>query len=146
MRRWALILAALATAGSAAVARPSDVPTPAWRGVWCWGTQWHNSETPFLKIDRQGSRWVLKTKHYMHGNFGRPIRTFHFEGDKLSFVYWYEPLKRWAQCNFTLADFMMVGRCEAETSAQTWGETDSYLWREGVLAQPTAAAPGSGQP
>ena len=27
----------------------------------------------------------------------------------------------------------MAGRCHAETSAQTWGTTPSYLWRQGVL-------------
>ena len=113
-----------------------------WQGVWCWGTLWHNSTTPFLKIEQRDGHWVLQTKNYMHSDFEATVKDVHLDGQTLGFTYWYTPLKRWATCNFTLAGFVMAGRCDAETSAQTWGVTDSYLWREGVLKRPPAIAPG----
>jgi hypothetical protein len=108
-----------------------------WQGVWCWGSPRRSSETPFLKIEHRDGRWTVQTKNYMHDNFEPRVRAVHLGEHKLDFVYWYEPLGRWAKCTFSLSGDVMSGRCDAETSAQSWGSVDSYLWRAGVLTRPT---------
>lgn len=72
----------------------------------------------------------------MHGHFVSQVRNVDIAKRKLRFSYWYAPRERWAKCRFTLSGDTMAGRCDAESSAQTWETTPSYLWREGVLTRP----------
>lgn len=120
----------------------SGAESPRWEGVWCWGSPRRSSETPFLRVDRQGDERVVRTKHYMHGHFEALVRDVHFEGNRLRFSYWYAPLRRWATCRFTLSGDVMAGECDAEISAHRWGSTPSHLWREGVITRPAPQAAG----
>ena len=146
MRPGGIILAACALLSGCASVPPADPMTAGWQGVWCWGSPRRSSETPFLQIQQQDGQWIVRTKHYMHGYFESHVRDVHIGKRKLRFSYWYAPLKRWATCRFTLSGDTMAGRCHAETSAQTWGTTPSYLWRQGVLTRPALAPAGRGTP
>ncbi len=123
-----------------------ELMTAGWQGIWCWGSPRRSSETPFLQIQRKDGRWVVRTKHYMHGHFESQVRNVEIGGKKLRFSYWYAPRERWAKCRFTLSGDTMAGRCDAESSAQTWETTPSYLWREGVLTRPAPLPAGRAAP
>jgi len=102
---------------------------PGFEGVWMWGTLWNSHDTPFLRITRNGSRWNVETKHYMHAYFVDKVRDVHIDGKHLEFNYWYEPRQKWARCNLNAtADTMMAGQCDGEIDVRDWGTLPSYLW------------------
>jgi len=116
-------------------AGPSAAPGSGLEGVWCWGSPRRSADVPFLEVSRVGDRWAVRTKHYMHAYFVGGVKDIRVTGGHLEFTYRYEPLNRWAHCAFDAEDDRLVGTCDGEIDARTWGAVPSYLWR--------AATPGS---
>ena len=98
-------------------------------GTWCWGSRWRSFHTPFLRITRNGARWSVATKHYMHAYFMHRVRDVRLDGKYVAFSYWYEPKKRWAHCNLTASADTMTGVCDGEPAVGQWGPIRADLWR-----------------
>ena len=123
----------LAIAVNGAQAQPAGevVPNGSFEGTWSWGSPRRSAEVPFLRISRDGTKWIVQTKHYMHDNFVSGARDVRVSGNRLEFSYWYEPLARWASCSLELADGKMAGACDGELNAREWGSVPAHLWRDG---------------
>ncbi len=110
-------------------ANDGSAPTGNFEGVWSWGSPRRSAEVPFLRISRNGSEWIIETKHYMHDYFVSSTKDVRVRDNHLEFVYWYAPLNRWARCALDLSDDKMAGRCDGELNARQWGPVPTYLWR-----------------
>lgn len=97
-------------------------------GTWSWGSAKRSAQVPFIRIEQTNKGITIQVKHALFNRFDKQATQVNYDGESLSFSYWYEPLNRSASCQLAWNGQLLEGKCEGEVASGEWGVLDTHLW------------------